>query len=472
MLREEMVPGEALDLGDDARAALEEKITYLGKRLNPREIVAAYVKPAKNKDVRAGERYFALKRTLEPLFLRLLAKDLEDWDPEKPLKQEQEKSGEGGEPGDPNPFKQDYDQFAENSPDQMGEEEVGAWSDKREADKKEDEKKAAQAKADDARSPEQKASDAQSAMDKDWCAKHGVSPEALNHFRQTEGEVNPHLEELSALWENIIYGSGRETYRAVEGHFKTGTELDIQKVVDEWPSIAKGRFGDVRVMNRDIARETIVRKPELIRVRIVADLSLSMDAEKRRMLEQCTVLLLSSLREFNTKLNLTRSQTKSRLTVDTEAWAFGSRAEKIKHFRDESDSDEQAEIVRVFERLAESLGSTSDHLALSAIADSLSEEERNRVRSGKTMDIVFEITDGGADDPDASTAAVDRIVADGLIARSFQIGKVSDDERIKFHQVWNDGREESLGEVVGDNIANLTPAVISALKRFLSGVRL
>jgi hypothetical protein len=473
LLREEMVPGEMLELGDDARAALEEKMTYLGKRLNSREIIAAHIKPGKNKDVRVGERYFALKRTLEPIFLRLLAKDLEDWEPEKPLEVEQQK-GESDKEGmeDSNPFKRYYDHFAKNKPDQIDEDEIINWAGEHDKEKKDIEDNAGRSKVDDAKSSDKKAADAQSAMDRKWCEEHRVPPRALKRFRRTEGEVAPYLEELSELWERIIYGSGRETHRAIEGHFKTGSELDIQKVIDEWPRVTGGEFDEARVMKRNVIHETIVRKPELIRVRIVADLSSSMDSEKRRILEQCVVLLLSSLREFNTKLNLTREQTKSRLTVDTEVRIFGSNTKKIKAFRKESSEDEQVEIVQIFERLAENLRGTADHLALSAIERSIDEEERDRIRSGKTMDIVFEITDGGANIPTASARSVSKLIKEGFIVRSFQIGKVSEEESETFRKVWIDRRKEPLGEVVGENISNLTPAVVAALKRYLSNVRL
>jgi len=45
-------------------------------------------------------------------------------------------------------------------------------------------------------------------------------------------------------------------------------------------------------------------------------------------------------------------------------------------------------------------------------------------------------------------------------------------EKKTFNEVWNVGRAEKLGEIVGENIENLLPAVAEALKSRLSSVRL
>lgn len=88
------------------------------------------------------------------------------------------------------------------------------------------------------------------------------------------------------------------------------------------------------------------------------------------------------------------------------------------------------------------------------------------------MEIVFEVTDGGSSAPTEAKAAVDKLLAAKVITRAMQIGKVDEDEKQLFNKVWNDGREEPLGQVVGEDIANLLPAVTELLKKYLGGVRL
>jgi ribosomal protein L19E len=92
------------------------------------------------------------------------------------------------------------------------------------------------------------------------------------------------------------------------------------------------------------------------------------------------------------------------------------------------------------------------------------------IKSGKIMDIVLEITDGGSSDRDAAKTAVDELIEKKVIVRAFQIGKVNSNEREAFESVWNRGRERGRGERVGVNISALIPAITKALKEYLGDV--
>lgn len=473
LLREEMVKDKDVVLSDEVSEIMARKIKFQGKEYTPKEIVENFIKPRKNRDTLARQRHFVLQKTLEPIFEELVLKDLANWDPKKPEKKDgQPQKGEGGgESG--NPFEDDYQDYDKNNPDQISEEDIKNWMDKNEKDKEEEKKGKAKKEENENKSPKEKADEAQAGMDKAWCEKNGIASEVFRNFKRIEAEVEPYLQELSKLWQRIIFGSSREIKRAVEGHFKTGTEMDIQKVIEEWPKIQQKKFEDVRVMKRTISKEELVQMPERINVRLVGDMSGSMDEKKRHILQQCAVLILSSLREFNTQLNLTRSQTKSKLEADTEVWIFGNKAEKIKKLRKESESnDEQVEIVKIFEKLNSTIGNTYDNKALEKIQESFSAEDLKKIAQKKTMEIVFEITDGGSSDSGMAKKAVDKLIESGAIVRSFQIGKTDDGDKRIFNEVWNDGREEKLGEIIGEEIANLIPAITEALKKYLSGVRL
>jgi hypothetical protein len=94
------------------------------------------------------------------------------------------------------------------------------------------------------------------------------------------------------------------------------------------------------------------------------------------------------------------------------------------------------------------------------------------LKSGKLMEITLEITDGGSSNKEGARAAVDALDREGVVTRAFQIGTVSAGERAAFDEVWNTGRAEPYGQVVGPDIAQLIPAVTQALKRYLGAVRL
>lgn len=479
LLREEMVPDEEATVGGDVTEALAKKIKFYGKEYAPKEIVENFIKPKSGRDTKAGERYFALKKLLEPVFEELLAKDLDEWDPKKPEKKDgQNGEGDGGEgegdSGEANPFSDDYNEFSKNSPDQISEDDMKEWSEKREENKKEKETQKKKEDEDAKKTPEEKAKDAENKADEAWCEKNQITPETFSEFRRIEREIAPYLDDLSRMWQRIVYGSSRRMEREMDGHYREG-ELDVAKVIEEWPKIESGDFEGVRAMTKMTAKEALVKYPELIRVRLAGDMSGSMDGEKIHILQQCAVLILSSLREFNTYLNLTRGQTKTKLRADTEAWVFGSDAERVKKFREspgKGEEEEMVEIVKAFEHLKTTRGMTHDEKPLKEIFKSLSSEEKEKILKSQVMEIVFEVTDGGSSNPTDARKAVNDLLGAKVIARAIQIGQVSSEETDLFNEVWNDNREEKFGEAVGEDIANLLPVVTELLKKYLGNVRL
>lgn len=315
-------------------------------------------------------------------------KDLEEWEPQK---SEEQKGGSESREGDSgNPFGQDYKEFDNNSPDQIRDQDIQNWIDEYQENKKKEAEQKKKEREEESKPAEKRAEDAQEKMDKEWCRKHNLDYETLRQYRKIEQEVAPYLEDFSRLWQRIIFGSSKRIERGLEGYFKTGTIIDLDKVIQDWPKIEKGQLEEVRVMKKITQKEVLIRKPELIRVRLVGDMSDSMNENKRHVLQQCFVLLLSSLREFNTYLNLTRSETKSKLEVDAEAWIFGSSAHKVKRLWSESGmDDEQVEIIKIFERLQNTLGGTYDNTALEAILNSLTSEDKEKIHQEKIMEIVF-----------------------------------------------------------------------------------
>ncbi len=377
---------------------------------------------------------------------------------------------------DMDPFSNSGKRFDEANPDNISEQQIREWikgvKEKIEEEKQKQQQQVGPPKVIDTRTSEQKAQDIQDERDVEWLAENNIDPQSLENFRTIEREIEPYLEELSVLWRHIVLGSSTEMERGREGFFKTG-ELNVPKAIEEWPKIAQRKIEEVKVMERIVSKENKVKKPELIRVRLVGDASGSMDEEKRHVMQQVFVLILSSLREFNTYLNINRQRTNSKLQVDTEAWIFGSTTHKVKSFHGNGEMNkEKVEMVGVTQKLQVSLGYTFDHLPLGKIFESLSTQEKEAIVNEKIMEIVFEVTDGGSSDPHSTRLAVDGLLGCGVIVKSFQIGRVESAENEAFNDVWNKSRPEPLGEVVGINIGNLIPAITSALKGYLGSVRL
>lgn len=473
LIREDMVKGEEVAVSEEVAEIFRGKLKFMGREWTPQEIIENFIKPRRNRETKASQRHYVLRQTLEPIFKKLVLQDIKEWDPQKPEPKKQEKGEpqEGGESG--NPFDADYQDYDKNNPDQISPEEIENWMKKNEEDKKSEKEKKDEKQASENKTAEEKAGEAQDKMDADWCAKNSVKPETLKQYRKIENEVAPYLEELSRLWQKIIFGSTRKIERGMGGYFKIGAELDVQKTIEKWPEIQRGNFEEAQIFKKMTQKEVLIKKPELIRVRLIGDMSGSMDSRKIHILQQCFVLLLSSLQEFNSYLNFERTRTKSKLEVDTEAWIFGDDTEQIKELRKGSNyTNEQIAIIKIFEKLQNTIGRTYDNKVLEKIFSSLSSDDKAKIDQGKMMEIVLEVTDGGSSDVSGARSGVDNLSEAGVVTRAFQIGSVSEDEKKKFNQVWNNNRKESFGEIVGENIANLLPAVTEVLKKYLSNVKL
>ena len=360
----------------------------------------------------------------------------------------------------------------------------------------------------------------QEVKDRAFCAQYEVSYEDMRRFKKVEASIRPYLAQLETLWKRIIYGQSRERVVDSVGHYREGEELDVTEAIHQFPEIVSGGTSDARVMRRSETVRERVRRPELIRVRLLGDCSGSMDMpreyregvdagfvkgtisdangsarevkfaldkdgklirERRDVLEQVFVLLMVSLRQFQAYLNMSRGTTQSNLVVDTEAWMYGEDTKKVKAFRGKYGQYEReyADMIRAFAQLRGNLGGTRDDKPLAEINTSISSREAEQIRTKKTMEIVFEITDGGTNLEGVGLAkeALAKLDAKGVIARAFQIGTTDPSEQATFQDVWNtDASGEILreprGHIVGAEIKNLLPAITSALEKYLSRVEL
>ena len=295
-------------------------------------------------------------------------------------------------------------------------------------------------------------------------------------FRKTEERVAPYLEELSALWRSIVYGRSEDTSIAMEGFYRAGVDIDIPEVVREWPKIEAGKLEETRIYKKPVEKVRMRERPELIRVHLVCDLSGSMDKNKRKVLQDTATLLLRSLEEFQTYLNMTRSLTKSKMNVGTDVWGFSDAAYRLKSFPQrpgEIDEAERAAVITAIGGLGSmGGGSTFDDAALLPIAEAIEEEPgaREAIRKEKVMEIVLEITDGGSSNPEGAKAALKKLEQLGggkVIARALQIGEVMATEKKIFHDVWGEN-----GEEIGTKIEKLPKAVAILLAKYLGGIKL
>jgi hypothetical protein len=479
LLRGEMVSGEEVIVSDAVREILDQPLSYKGKNYLPKEIVARFIKPRGQVDTRMSSRDAAVSETLEPLFEVLLAKDLDTWEPKVPEPKEQGEGGNESEAGagegqgpsestSANPFEEAYEEFEENNPDQFTEEDLDDLAEHDESEEKKEEVRPIEKKID---TPEE----TKAKLDEGWLQRNNIDRETWDAFRVREKEIEPYLEELSRFWRDIVYGKSEKMSRKLGGHFTTGSNLDIQKAIDEFPQIERGEMHKARVMERMLPEGTVTEnKPELIRVRLMGDLSSSMEAGGRiEALQRCYILLLSSLNEFNTYLDITRGTTGTKLKVETQVYGFGERARIVKPLEgDLGAEDARAAIVKAYASLTADDGNTLNGQAYQNVVRSLSPENRKNIEEKKTLELIFEITDGGSGDAVLARQKIDELIGLGAVVRGFQIGNPHIKEREIFNRIWNERRGEEVGKFIGNDLKNLLPALTELLKEHLREVQL
>ena len=470
-LREEMVPEEKIKVSSEIEE-IRKEISYLGEDYSE-------IKKFNQELIKRSEpekRYSRLKRILEPIYLDLLFKDLEK-EPVPPPPPKGKEKGEGIEDFSM-PFEDDYKDYENNSPDQFSEEDIKNWTEKKKEEKEKEEEERRRKEEEDKKSFEEKEKEIQEKMGKEWCKRHNIEYSLLQKVREIEKEIEPYLKEMSQFWRKIVFGYSTERKLEWEGYYKFGTRLDIHKVIKEWPKIEKGDVFDVKVMKKRVVKEKLIHKPEVnklkvIRVRLVLNVSGNMDKERLKTLREITVLLGRSLQEFNHYLGLARETTGTKLVADLEEWIFESKPQKIKplagdDYRTRNWEKDEADFIKSIGYLFSSGGTSADFLALEEIEKSITDFDIERIKQGKLLEILIEITDGGSDNPELTREIKNMLKEKGIIAKAFQIGEPTEEEIEAFKTTWeNDGDGERVPK-----LSQVLPALTQFLKKYLKDVKL
>ena len=491
LLREQMIPDEKVIVSDEVQALLDREIEFAGKKYTAKLLIETFLKPRVARETSWKTREKIISSTLYPLFQELVDKDLEDWEPKESNKQkngdksenatgepdegegENEDESENGESsggssgaGFPElPFQDEYDAFDENSIDQMSEKEIEAWARKTIEAQEE-------AEAEENKTAEERAQEAQDRLDKIWCEKNQFEFQQFKDYARIESEIAPYLEELSRLWEKIVHGKSLEESRQKEGYYKTGMDISIPEVVRQFPKLEQKRFGEVRVMERMIPKESIVHMPEVIRVRLVGDVSGSMDGQRRRVLMKVMALIASSLDEFNARMERRFGiGAKKRMRGESEIYLFSDRVHKVKDASYSHVNDERVQMRKAVLAAADAGGGgTNDSAALNQILQELTDEDKIKIEKNKLLDMVIEVTDGVPNNPSLTREAGDRLRDAGIIVKAFQIGTIGEGDSALFNNVWNAGEGERHGESIGTDISQLVPAITILLKSYLNNI--
>jgi uncharacterized protein YegL len=284
------------------------------------------------------------------------------------------------------------------------------------------------------------------------------------------------------FWKKLI-GKSIELERKKVRSQKKG-EPNVDDFINEYPNVVEGlktgKLSELTIYEKIMSIMKEVSKPERIEVSLVIDMSGSMnDISKIESLQKTVALLLLSLKDFNSYLDKTRRETKTKLKVYSEVYIFNDIFSRIKRFEDElgNKGNETAEIIKIFSSLREknATGSTVNHPVLEAIVRSTNNEKVAKILKGKVKKIVFEITDGqpNSDSIEFTKVEIKKMLEKGIIPIAFQIGNVGEKEKDTFNEVWNKLiKNLKLGKFIGTDLDKLPKSLTQALKDKFGNIRL
>ncbi|MDO8462860.1 MAG: VWA domain-containing protein [bacterium] len=520
LLREQMVPEQAMLVADDVRAVLSGFPDAIAEHNNRtlRDEVAAFTRtvPRGRGQLVAQTpadpawRYEQIKRLVEPAYLAFLREDLRKMNVPKPAPPGGS-GGEGGEDdgwgvGDPAPPDGEPEEDPKDGKPQAGKsgdgKSAGGDDPWKELDDRPEpidldvirdfinqqntlQRKRAREDREQARAarltPQDKLRNARRSHDRTVCDEHDVDPALAIQYRALEQSVAPYVEELGQVFEQIMKTVTERMRAVLLTGFRQGT-FDVERFIGKYaPELAAERPEDIpwEALETYLQREYIpklVLFPNKLRVRFVLDGSGSMGSDRINAVRQLYVLFQEALGSFEANMNL-RFRMREPFHVDTEVRMFGSKgaSDIAKHLTADAPLTADGELAAKFRALGKitsNYGVTCDAEPLWGIADSMDDVHREDLAEGRAREFVLLVTDGGSNDASAHAAketsgpqdtrnaleALRRVGARagkefGVIARGFQIGEPTEDERTTFRSIWGtDGRETP-------HPADLAPAV-------------
>lgn len=517
LLRKTMVPDQDILVLPEVSGLLQGYADAMAEKMGITlaKEAAWLVSPANRKAADPGWRYEQIRRSIEPVFVRLLLQDLEQFDiPPEPPPQDtpgnsspdgQDTESSAGQPGSHHKPDRDGGQTApsaaqkagntqgqksqsgnpwgsqDDKPEPVNEEMVAAFIAQQQAKaeaekaKQKAEKKLAEL------TPADRAKLAEHQLDAALCKKLNIDPALATEYRDMEAAVEQYKSDLAEVFEQMMNTLSLQISRYWSEGFRSG-RFNIDAFIAKYgPMLAAEQpdFVPWEMLDAYDQREFMSRLdlfPDHIRVRLVLDGSGSMIEERLKALKQLSVLFLESLSTFELTMNL-RYRLNTPFVVDTEIQMFGSEGKNkiIKPFTGSADPEtEKALRFTAMGEINNDYGMTCDAEALWNIATRLDPDDRSKIREGKAKEFVFVITDGGSnevsnfarsalspvpapeDAGEDSRNALAVLTEAGLLARGFQIGTPSEEEKDTFNAIWGEN-----GKYTPDP-KDLVPAVAEA----------
>ncbi len=439
LLRQRMVPGEAVEVVEEVRAALDDYPSDTARKLglNLRTLVNHWTTPGvngKTKHPKTGNQEYCernpgwrknrIREKVEPVFVELLMADLQDLKPPPPGKPE------------PSPWDE-----LDQKPEHMDLDLANGLKKQIQATEDEKAKAAAEAKKKADMSPKERIASAQAEADKKLCARDGTDPKLAEEYREIEKEIEPFKHALAAVFEEFMRTLEERITAYYIGHFKKG-KASIRALVRRYaPELANDAElpMDPTSLKYFLRHEFISRlsiSPTKVRSRLLIDGSGSMAGEKIKLARQISALYLEGFASFEETMNL-RYRLKDPFKTDTEIRVFGTHDTVARPFTsDDPSSTGPTAKFRAFDQIRSDKGATCDAASFEAVDQSLDPSQVADLKQGKAREFLLYIADGGSSTAEASAVAIAAIQAKGVICKGLLLGTPSDSEQETFKNMF------------------------------------
>ena len=449
-IREMMVSGKPVELGPEARQALEKLRAFGEDQIDILDLVTT---PA----IEPKDRFQIMRNIVEPIYLELYQKDLEE-EKKKGGKKDSGKGGESNQANQPSGegkggqadkkqepgkdkkklWKRDKGKSKEEpeAGEEPGKPTEGSGNEAEEEAKKKFQKEYRAYK--DSHPEPLKPEDEEQlkktleslaakrggmpsldrAIIEQWTKEHGVSAEDVLGYRKEYGEIATLVAELREVFKQIVSKRLKERWKMSPQLETEGEVLDEETLAE---SYVESKAGGKPQAFREISR---TRKEQegygSLDMTLVNDLSSSMnEGSKMPMDRKSAILFLEALADFQKEIRDAEyeSGVSLGLEVRTETRAFGDfgDAELKPLSPDLSEKDR----IAIWKRLHKGTGGTPDYLSLETIEKSLTPEYEEELRSKRKRKVVVVLSDGESQDAARVQRSCEKLRQKGIIVLGF-----------------------------------------------------
>jgi hypothetical protein len=293
-------------------------------------------------------------------------------------------------------------------------------------------------------------------------ASFGVTKENEELFSHYERKTRAARLRMRRFWQELIGKAAKEKSVPVTG-MPTG-KLDIQATIAAWPALVEaeraGSYRNLALFRSSELKRCADELPARLLVSFVVDNSGSMRSGKLEPAREALSVVLLSLEDFSRSLEALATQAHERIEVSSEVWLFGTHHRKVLSFEDTGRA-RRAHTVLSLSRLSGTDGSTDDGSCLEEVARSIGPAETRGIAQGRTVHLVFEVTDGASSFPGAARKAVADLEAKGAEIHAIEIGLAGDEEaRTVFGYVFGER-----GTFLGERTDRLPEALLAEVRR-------